>query len=30
VLRGAETVALRLQGERAPSEATIEELDGAE
>ena len=30
VLRGAETVAARLQGERAPSEATIEELDGAE
>ena len=30
VLRGAETVALLLQGERAPSEATIEELDGAE
>ena len=28
VLRGAESVAMRLQGERAPSEATIEELDG--
>ena len=27
-LRGAEAVALRLQAERAPSEATIEELDG--
>jgi len=30
VLRGAETVALRLQSERAASEATIEDLDGAE
>lgn len=29
VLRGAEAVATRLQAERAPSEATIEELDGA-
>jgi len=29
-LRGAEAVALRLQAERAPSEATIEELDGPE
>jgi len=29
-LRGAETVATRLQGERGPSEATIEELDGAD
>jgi membrane dipeptidase len=30
VLRGAETVAARLQTERPPSEATIEELDGVE
>ena len=30
VLRGAEAVAARLQRERAPSEATIEELDGIE
>ena len=29
-LRAAETVALRLQAERPPSEATIEELDGLE
>jgi membrane dipeptidase len=28
-MRGAEAVAGRLQGERAPSEATIEDLDGA-
>jgi membrane dipeptidase len=28
VMRGAEAVAARLQGEREPSEATIEELDG--
>ncbi len=28
-LRGAETTAARLQAERPPSEATIEELDGA-
>ena len=28
VMRGAEAVAARLQAERAPSEATIEELDG--
>jgi membrane dipeptidase len=28
VIRGAEIVAARLQGERGPSEATIEELDG--
>jgi membrane dipeptidase len=27
-LRGAEAVARRLQAERAPSEASIEELDG--
>lgn len=30
VLRGAETVAARLQTERPPSEATIEALDGVE
>jgi membrane dipeptidase len=29
VMRGAETVAARLQSERGPSEATIEELDGS-
>ena len=29
VMRGAEAVAARLQAEREPSEATIEELDGA-
>ena len=29
-MRGAETVAARLRTERAPSEATIEELDGPE
>jgi membrane dipeptidase len=28
VMRGAETAALRIQAERSPSEATIEELDG--
>jgi membrane dipeptidase len=28
VLRGAEAVARRLQAERPPSEATIEQLDG--
>ena len=30
VMRGAEAVAARLTGERGPSEATIEELDGVE
>ena len=29
-MRGAEAVAARLRTERAPSEATIEELDGSE
>jgi len=28
VMRGAEAAAKRIQAERAPSEATIEELDG--
>ena len=28
-MRGAEAVAARLQAEREPSEATIEELDGS-
>ena len=30
VMRGAEAVAARLQAERGPSEATIEELDAPE